>query len=229
MPTRRKRFTSRSRTTRRPKGDWVYRGHALAADGTPDEIGSYANSISVGPGVANSNILSLYDSKQHLSLMTKFNMAGGGAGTPTFSLPTAARAEGSRPLILRVQGVVQVTPSAWAIGNGIRLGYRIMAVEQDAGSGSALLDNDYSMWSNLNATQPADHANARRLNLYEKRFMEVFNASESASWLMRFNVKLRVRLNPNEMLGLYIEHHTTSVTASHYAFMRTFVVDEGTG
>lgn len=223
---RRRRMSGR----RRPKGDWVYRGQAIRADGAVDDLATYDFNVnSVAVGIANSDAWVLYDSKTYLTLGVKQGLAGGGAGPPAYSLPQAARAEGSRPLILRVQGFTRLTPSAWAVGNNIFCGWRIMAVPQDSGTGAVLLDNDYSMWAASGATQAADHANGRRLNLAEKRFFEVFNASESACWTIRWNVKLRVRLNSNECLALYSESYSQGVTTGQQHWFRTFVVDEGTG
>lgn len=213
------------RRARRPKGDWVYRGPAQRSDGISDDLATYNNSLTLAAGTADGVIL--YDSKQHLYQATRQGMASGGA--PGYSMTTAARAEGTRPLMLRVTGQIVITPSTWALGNFVTMGYRIMAPEQDTGTGAVLLDNDYFMWSPSGGTVPADHANSRRLNLWERRFWRAFNSSESARWVINVNAKLRVRLNPNDCLALYFENHPSAVSTTSWFWLRTFVVDEGTG
>lgn len=221
------RRTFRRAMTRRPKGDWVYRHNAIRTDGGIDELGTYNNSVALAAGGSDGVIL--YDSKHYLWQGVRQGLLGGGAGPATYSLGNASRAEGQKALCLRVQGWITFAPSAWAVGNNIYTGWRVMAPEQDTGSGAVLLDNDYFMWQSSGASTVADHANSRRLNLWERRFFEVFNASESARWTLKVNAKIRVRLNANECLALYFENSPSSVGVNHWFWLRTFVVDEGSG
>lgn len=210
----------------RPKGDWVYRDDAERSDGGLDDLGTYTDTIHIqGSGAAAAVVRVLYDSKQHIALHMK-----GTSILPTYVLPSAARTEGSRPLMLRVQGSIYVEPGTWALGNVLAAGLRIGKFEQDAETGDALVDADYSMWDAGGTTSVAQWANARPMNLWERRWHLSFGSDTPDPFINReINVKLRTRLAPHEMLGLYTELEPTSVAARWQMWLRTFVVDEGDG
>lgn len=230
MARSRRRMTSRRSGTRRPKGDWVYRAHAVNSSGTSDNLGSYVQTVpSLGTGPTNARAVVLYDSKYFMMQLVRIG-AISGLGTG-YQLPSAARAEGNRPLILRVQGTVYWLANTWSLGNRMSVGIRIIKTSQDIATGAALLDADYSMWADTAGARPADWANARALNLWERRFETQNNGDQPSIIYRSINVKLRTRLNPDEALYMYTEAEggASSVSMLPQYWLRTFVVDEGSG
>lgn len=221
--SKRRSFRGRGR---RPKGDWVYRGEATRADGGVDGMASYAPSITtLVAGIVQAEAVVLYDSRMYLADMVRT----GGPIVPAYMLPNAARAQGGRPLILRVQGHFSIQPSSWAVGNTYSICLRIMKTEQDLASGAALMDANYGAWTGGLSTQAAEWANARGMNLWERRYEKLFNASEEALDTHRINVPLRVTLNSDQALYLYMESQGGSVNCGLEFWLRSFVVDESTG
>lgn len=211
--------------TRRPKGDWVYRGMGFASDGTQDFLGTYTpTETTVSAGIAAATAWVLYDSKQYLSMWS----AGGQPIDPRYTLARAGRAEGNRPKMLRVRGTIIARPSAWALGNWLSIGFRIIKCPQ-SDAGNMLLDADYTMWGNTPPSDAASHANARALNLWERRYELRFVAEQQPLIHKSINVPLRTRLNSNECLALYCEVQSGSVAGIVEKWLSTFVVDEGTG
>jgi len=218
-----RRFGARKRG---PKADWVYRSEFYDASGVNDFLATYSAGIRIlNTGAANALGLILYDSKAHL----RARMAGPAGPGSMRGGAAASRSEGQRPKMLRVQGLLYFEPTTWALGNFMVPGVRIGAMEQDAATGQVVLNADYSMWLAGGNSLLADWANARRLNLFEARWHRAFNSSESPLITRTLNVGLRVRLDPHEALVLYLEAESTSVNCRVQTWMRTLVVDEGTG
>lgn len=214
---------SRSRR-QRVKADWVYRGDIHDETGAlVDDGGSYtASQKTLTSGGPQAIAPILYDSHNYVKSGTMI----GGAGT-IIPMGMAARAEAMRPLIMRVQGVVHVSPSTWALGSAFHLGFRFGVFEQDAQTGLLLIDPAYNMWTavaNVD-TAPSRWANDRKW-VRETRTAVTFS-DNSQFFNFRFNFKTKRRLNPNECFAVYTETFTGSVNLGLRYFLRTLVADEG--
>lgn len=226
---------SRSRISR-GKADWVYRG-PLGIPGDPSDNDWYidqslstytpvAQTVTSGPAGAFGFIL--YDSTNRLSILANTWDTAAGFGTVA-ALSRAARAEGRKPLCLRVSGQVLIRPSTWAVGSLMYFGMRVGVFEQDPSIGTLLLNADYSMlqtttqeWSD----SPAVMANDRNW-VWQRHFFRGFRSDEPAPGIMvDINVPMRRSLKSNECLALYFEGASTSVNLSVTRFLRTLVVDE---
>lgn len=209
-------------TRRRAKGDWVYRGDMHdSAGGLQDAFGTYCPGAgySLFAGLAEKAAHILYDS-------SNYRAYAAASGLPVI-MPGFHRAEGKRPLMLRVQGWTSLTPSTWAVGSFYFFSMAIMIAEQNATTGNIQLDPGWSMWSyNVVDTLCA----ARYMNdpkvLNVRRLVQHFN-DNSLRVNINTNVKLRRRLDANQCLALVTETSdgSTGVTVVHA--LRTFVVDEG--
>lgn len=223
--SKRRTFSKR----RRVAADWVYRPCLQdLAGGLIDDLGTYdfiTGTLVAGP--ANANFHVLYDSHNHIS-----NTMGALAAAPIREMPNAARAEATRPLIMRVQGIATIRPSAWAVGSIFQLGMRFGIFEQDAQSGSVLIDPAYSMWSaggaGINQLRVATWANDRNWQ-HERRFGQAFH-DNGAYFMQRFNFRVNRRIDPNECYGIYMESDTqfvSSINLLYQLWFRTLVSDEG--
>lgn len=207
----------------RPRMDWVYRPNVAAETISPwvggnDLIGSYDENLfgeSSGLNGASSRIL--YDSHNRIATVMR---TGTGLSVP---MANAARVSGRGPMMHRVQGIIYVEPTTWAIGNLIAWGWRIGVFEQDPGSGAIELDADYSMWTQSASAIPvASWANQRRVNLWERRVHYGF--SDNATFtVQKLNVPLKVRLQDHECLAIYTEGEATSVNVRVQYWLRTLV------
>lgn len=223
---RSKRRPFRKSASRR-KADWVYRGNVFdVAGGLIEDLGTYApqtTTLTAGVGSAFGKVL--YDSHNYIKSAQI-------AQTPNlaeFFMPSAARAEGSRAKILRVQGVIMARPTTWTIGSFIRIGFRFGFFEQDADSGVALVDPLYSMFNaaGLSDQQPARWANDRAWQ-HERRFLAAFaTGNEMTTWTWRFNFPVNRSLRPDQGYFVYIETEGGSATLNVQRWLRTLVVDEG--
>lgn len=170
----RARRGKRSVRARRLRGDWVYRPSGEFSS----TLGSYngsvyltLNSNSVGTGTINSDVIVLYDSEDYISRLTAESLPN----AVTDALPAAARADGRRASVMRVQGTCIWTPTTgWASGASYMWGYRLIWAEQDVDTGGALLDALYSMWEPevggaVPHSQVAMFANDKTLNMREVR------------------------------------------------------------
>lgn len=225
---------------RRPRQrfDWVYRG-LIGVPGDEGEPGdgwfntaslasyhSLATTITAGRTGATAIIL--YDSVNRLStLANTWNNALGSATVGALS--RAARAEGRKALVKRVQGQVLFRPSSWALGNVMTFGWRLGVYEQDSAVGSLLLDAEYSIfdntleWSTHIAVWANDHG-----NIAERRYFKGFRSDDPAPGIMvPFDIRFRRSLPPNMCLALYMEVGTSSVNITHQPWLRTLVHDEG--
>lgn len=221
-----RRFSSR----RRVAADWVYRPNLIDLAGALiDDLGSYdhAGGTLVG-GPTNANFHILYDSHNYL-VQTKGPTLAGVGGQ---ALPMAARAEATRPLIMRVQGTMLFKPSAWAVGSIFQLAWRFGIFEQDPQSGSILIDPSYSLWNSgnagINQLRPATWANDRNWQ-HERRYGQAFH-DNGAYFMQRFNFRVNRRIDPNECYGLFLESDiffVSSVNLLYQLWFRTLVADEG--
>lgn len=214
MPQRRSRGFTR--------GDWVYRANLRDEAGALiDDLGTYDPiAQTLGAGLVNANAAVLYDSYNRFSKMVQ------PPGVAPAGIPMAARSEGGRARILRVQGVQTFSPSTWALGSVYSLGIRFGIFEQDPSSGAFLLDPTYSMWVRTNnMLDPATWANDRQWQ-HERRIVVNFNDNnQTLNW--RFNFAVNRTLQPHFCYGIFYETLAGSVNLTSRLFYRTLVVDEG--
>lgn len=228
MARSRRRRTPTRRKAR--KADWVYRHHVIDSNNNPavfDQLGTYEPGIvSHATGVDQAQSHILYDSQNYIA-----HVAAGGVIAPTGlpHLQGQARAEGRKPLILAVEGIVYWEPSMWALGNLMAIGMRMGVFEQDQRLGVFSLDVGYSMWLNATGAQQqrvGAWANNGRNNAWERRIHYGFSDNQ-AFVVVRVNWRGRRRLEPNECFGLYTELEGTSVGTRTQYWLRTLVADEG--
>lgn len=205
-----------------PRADWVYRPNVHdAAGGLVDDQGSYEPTVKVlTPGDPAAIAPVLYDSHNYINPSTQ-------AGNLPRPVPSSGRAEGGRAFIRRVQGLIIIRPSTWALGSIWRLAMRFGMFEQDPNSGNFLIDPLYAIWSlpTLNNLKPAVWANDRQWQ-HEWRNAMTFS-DNSQMWVRRFNFRVNRRLNPNMCYGIYVASQSDSVTLTLQFFFRTLVSDEG--
>lgn len=208
----------------RKKGDWVYRGDIHdSAGGLIDNFGTYvpgAGFVQVA-GSANATIHWLYDSANY----RKYSVTVGGTTT---GMPSFHRAEGQKPLLLRVQGWISFTPSTWAAGSTFFLGMRLGIFEQNQNTGNALFAAAYNMWNYAatDAISAAAFANDSRI-IRDWRMVKSFaDAGTPIRYNLYLNVKMRRRMNPTDGLGIYLETATGSTNLVVVSALRTFIVDE---
>lgn len=220
----------RSFSRKRVSADWVFRPCLVDVAGAViDDLGTYDQIVgTLVAGAANANFSVLYDSHNHVA-----QTMGALAGAPIRSMPQAARAEASRALIMRVQGVCIYRPTAWAVGSIFSLGFRFGIWEQDAQTGNVLVDPAYSMWASggagVNQLRPATWANDRNWQ-HERRTGATFGENNSAYFMQRFNFRVNRRLDPNECYGIWMEADTffvSSINLQYQLWFRTLVADEG--
>lgn len=213
-----------ARPPRRPKADWVYRNCIYDDAGALQEgLGSYdpaVTTLTPGPITASGKVL--YDSNNRLAYVADV----AGVGLPYVR---NMRAEGRNPLCLRVQGVVLIQPTTWAIGNAYNLCMRLMVNEQSAIDSAMTLDTAYSAFQVIGSPMntPATWANSKNL-IAEKRIFHAFSGgNDTERKAIRWDVRFRRSLKSNEALFLYSETETASVNLRMFFWLRTLVVDEG--
>lgn len=214
-PARRRRGT--------PKGDWVYRG-GEGRDSIADQMGlaSYHPGLNKTINAATSQASILYDSRNYLT-QTVSDTVGTRMGS-------AARAEGRKARVLRVQGTIATQATTWTLGNTVRLGMRIGIFEQDANAGGISVDPDYRLFQ-TNAFfggNAAVFANDRRSNQWTYfPWLHFATGNETSLRLHRINVAVRGYLEANDCLAFYIENMVGGVNINYWLALRTFVIDEG--
>lgn len=217
---------------KRPKrrADWVYRssGHIESTAGAGvDLLGTYdSNVLNHTSGTAASQGHILYDSQNYLRTPVRETFGG-----VLSHIPRAARAEGRKPTILAVEGIVYWEPSTWALGSLMAIGMRLGVFEQDPGSGNVLLDPEYSMWNDGpyaaggSLSKVVDWANNGRNNTWERRIHYGFS-DNSVFTVVRVRWRGRRSLLANECFALYTELEGTSVDTRTQYWLRTLVADE---
>lgn len=214
-----------------PAADWVYRANRWALDDpTVEETplsGTYGPAIGLSSGPAGLTGQVLYDSDD---VMRYSSVDVGGR---YFNVDAAARTPGTSKgaLIHGVEGRLCWRPSTWAVGSLVWLGIRIVVADQDADTGQAQLDVDYSLWDNvggLGTTTIARFANGRQ-NCFEKRVFEQFNEN-STRMDTYFYARFKRRLQKQEGLFLLLETHALSVNLTSMSmYCRTLVTDDSGG
>lgn len=232
MPRKRRAPASpRSRKSRPVKADWVYRSNQFPVNDpaggailSGDTLGTYeVNAFTVPSGTAAGRWL--YDSKNHLVGLTR--LAGAG-GVPIFgSMLKAGRAEGSRPTILRTEGMIITTVSTWAVGSVKYYGWRIGDFEQVPDTGAMSLDASYSLMFNVNQTKPADWANQKNW-VRERRHYQTFGDNTAGSAMHFVSWSGRRTLREDRGWGIYMEvDNLVSSNIVWRLWLRSLVVDEG--
>lgn len=209
----------------RPRADWVYRASIRDSGGVlRDNLGTYEQNIeTLSSGAANARAFVLYDSANYRASVAR---AGALYGQPNPGyLPGEATAAGRKALIRRVEGIVYMEPSTWAVGNLIATGWRIGVFEQDR-SGDVLVPAAYSMWAQVaaNIETPALFANFTRMNVKERRIHYGFSDNQ-AFVVPRITWRGRRRLEDNECFAIWLESETTSVNLRMQLWIRTLVED----
>lgn len=222
MARSKKRSFARRRRFKRT-GDWVYRTDYYDNTGALiDALGSYKlEEDPLTGGEVNAVAQVLYDSHNRLKQWIDIP-----SNIPRV-MSNAARAEGQRAWIHRVQGIVFIRPSTWTIGSSFRMGMRFGIFEQDPVAGGLTLDPLYTLWgtgTDVNSN-PAHWANDRMWQ-HERRFAMTFSDNAQV-WAQRFNFRVNRRLNPNQCYGVYISSVSGSATLNIQPWLRTFVSDEG--
>lgn len=210
--------------------DWVYRPNRWSlVDNQAQEArfsGTYGVPIALPVNTLTGQVL--YDSDM---------LAGPGrsygpinpADTSYLDVAAEARTGGSDKgaLIHGVELVMSWRPSTWALGNLVWLGIRIVVADQDAQFGTAQLDPNYDLWTNIGGdatTEISRFANGRQ-NCYETRIFEQFNEN-SVRFDMRRYARFKRRLQAQEGLFLLLQTHPLSVNlTSLNMYCRTLVTD----
>lgn len=195
----------------RPKADWTYR--PLVESGTPFGawMGSLTQSVPRNDpvlGVVNSGHAILYDSVSYMQVATQDSFV------LTEDMPSAARAEGRRPMVLQVEGQVHFRLGAWTTGNTTMFGVRLGWYEQDIQTGFPSIEPEYSMFEPQivgggRIQDLATYANDRLKNMREWTFVRTFGDTGTIPLShLTINVKFpRGRRAPsaNHCLMLYYE------------------------
>lgn len=218
----------------RVRRDWVYRANSrLFGIGTAanDLLGSYEPLVTtVNSGVTNAQTRILYDSQNYLASISRGGIGSGGTVATVGVIKGAARAEGRKPCIHAVEGIIHAEPTVWAFGNVMALGVRIGTFEQDL-TGVFSVDAEYSMWTNgisIPGFQPADFANNTRNNAWERRTFKFFgDASTTPNMLIKVSWRGKKYLEANECFGMYLEVPSTAVNLRTQCWVRSLVADEG--
>lgn len=213
----------------RRKLDWVYRGEEYLDDGTrmTFPLPSYTTrEITVTTGLAGAQSPVLYDSHNRRFALTGFDTAAG----QTHQLVQAARAEGRKALIRKVEGVCHMRPSVWAVGSAFWMMWAIMTAEQDLETGFPLLPTEFQLL-NPSTTSPlwdvATHRNNKRI-WATGEVSELFTSND-ALFTFRPRWSGKRALGPEEALYLYCEAHAAAGFSNPICrfHMRTLVADEG--
>lgn len=205
------------------KADWVYRGDQVDNEGAAYRgLSTYsAASVALSTGESAGHIL--YDSKNYLR-----QIAGNSE-----TMNTTGRAAGSKPKMIRVQGMLKWEASVWATGDDLQIAFRIGVFQQDSLDGFLQVDVNYTMMNlGLSVADNVDiWANQPRANLWEQRVYQHFaTGNESSVRSLYVNASMKgVRLNDDECLGLYVEMGQASEGMRYYRWLRTLVQDEGSG
>lgn len=208
---------------RRQRADWVYRPRLYDDAGNAfDDLGTYDPvTKSLVAGISTPQAGVLYDSHNYMTQAVATTAAS------NVRLARAARAEGRNPKVMRVQGMMTVRPSVWAIGSQIQLGIRFGIFEQSPDVGSLILDPEYTMWLQTieGKDSPATMANDRKWQ-HERRFIRLFDTN-ATQFTLPFNFRVNRSLLPHECYAVYFEGSSSSVNLVLQCWFRTLVQDEG--
>jgi len=199
--------------------DWVYRGREYDDDGaavTPLSGTYMSASIGISAGLSAAVNQVLLDSHNYGARVQGFTPAAG----LWKSIPNAGRPDATEDQVVRgVDLWMNFRPSSWALGNIVRVGWRVMIAEQDMATGGAVLDSAYSMWA-APAGVPNDDivtwANGRT-NVAEGNFVAGFGDGQNM-FTIRRRIRTRRRLSPEEALYLYVELPNASVNITDVYF-----------
>lgn len=211
---------------RRQRMDWVYRddGRAYSVGGnvilTSDNLGTYSPNAQVLSSPVTAGLI-LYDSTNYLETVTH-----GGTGFMG-SIGRWARAEGRRPYVHGVEGIIVVDTSSWAVNSQLIYGVRIGVFQQDVQNGQLLSQSLLSMFVDQSQNPVAALANMARQNLWERRVYREFTDSTSGFHVLKVKARFKCRLAPGECLGAFFELASGSVNTRNTWWLRTLVSDEG--
>lgn len=191
--------------SRRMAADWVYRGQEYNVE-TGAVVSPFGASyderevtVTAGPGTPAG--LVLVDSPNYRAALTQFNVAAGAY----YAIDDAARPYRPSLTVRRVQGHLLVRPSAWAVGNNLRMLWRIIVGKQNPSSGAVILPAEYSEWGG--AVSP-NNSKARWANSQGNAgqgYLHQAFENTNDRWIVRINVPMRRRLFADQALFLYIE------------------------
>lgn len=229
MARSKQRFSSSNRSSRsrgfqrKPRPDWVF---------NQESYSPLTDDLAAGP--ANALAIELYASTNTRRQMkwgqTNFLGTNAATGASTLVAGQWEFAEGKRPVIHAMMGHKLWVPTTWTLGTALVIGYRLMVIEQDSLTGSAILDANYSMWvSNNTLAAPTERwANEKRV-LKEWRLTTTFDSSVASPIMHhRFHWRGRWRLRPEEGLFLYMESQPGSATVRGTNWLKTLVEDDST-
>ena len=124
--------------------------------------------------------------------------------------------------VYAVEGIIQVEPSAWALGNFIRFGWRLAIMDMDPVDTSALIVPEYSMYTSGTNVTIAQSANTGFLA--EGRLFRIAGDGERGHQMMvRWSSSKGIRLGNDRALYLYMEGATDSVSLRVRPYVRTLM------
>jgi len=204
---------------RRVPKDWVY------------VDGSYAERTAVlNPGIAGVLTFPLSISQSARKLISAGPVEGGlaaGAGTMPFLTSWAAIPEGGMQRIFAVDGCIMYRPNAWNIGNSLRLGWRLVVLDQDSLDLSGYTTPFYSMFVN-NVANGFNVATGANEGFLKEDYFDIANISgtavtSSGAWKIpiRWRSQRGIRLGDSRALYLYVESAGGSVIGQILSRVRT--------
>jgi len=195
---------------RRVPKDWTY------VDGSYSE-----RTFAITAGPAGVITLPLTISQSARKLLTAGPVEGGlvaGLGTMPFLSSWAGIPEGGMQRVFGVQGTLMIRPNTWNIGNNLRLGWRLLVLDQDSFDLSGYTTPFYSMFVN-NLANGFNVATGANEGFLREGYLDIANISgtavtANAAWQIRFGVRIPrgIRLGDSKALYLYLEAASGSVT-----------------
>lgn len=220
------RRSASSKKRRVPK-DWVY------VDGSYSE-----RTTTLNPGPAGVITFPLSLSQSARKMLSAGPVEGGlvaGLGTMPFLTSWAGVAEGGMQRIFAVDGCLMFRPNTWNIGNSLRLGWRLVVLDQDSFDLSGFTTPFYSMFVN-NINNGFNVATGANEGFLKEDFFEIANISGTAvtasgAWKLpiRWRSQRGIRLGDSRALYLYVESAAGSVVGTMLPRMRTLQSAAGLG
>jgi hypothetical protein len=185
---------SRRRSAPRVRKDWVYNSQAYS---------NLETTITIGPANGVAFPLTISQTARRIQKWGLHNVAPSLTEYDSWS----AIPEGGGQRVYAADCTVFVRPSVWAVGNDLRLGWRLLIARQDPTDGTMLQDPNYGLWQGvLNpGTQPSQWANQGFLR--EGYAYHSFG-DNNIGWTIRprwFSRRGR-SMAPSEALFLYLEN-----------------------